>query len=857
MTGTADPGKEARAASGIPVVGAYDAYRTLAIAGVVLFHVIQVNGVLAEAGDSLAGVLMWGILPGGSLTTLFIVSGFVMFLPAAVRGGDLGSRKVFAVRRAARLVPAYWLSLVIALLLLVTLGPGLPGIGPILTHFTILQTPALLVDGPVSVDGGAVGSFPLGLGVIPPVWTLSVEIGFYIVLAFVASAYYRRPFVGLALAAALLVAWHLLAVNAGDVASWLGIDLSAATEARFRDYYASQLPSWGLALASGMTAAWLYVRLHGRFTAERLAGAALWALAGAAALFALVVWWAGETAVEDPNPFLGLFARQPLALSLVYPLALATVMLTFSLIPLRLQRPVDNPPVRWFADISYSVYLIHFAVIWVALEELSLPNAADSSSIWTTVAWSALVFPVSLGYAYLSARFLERPVRRWARRYRPGGRREPAPAATGGDEGPAVSIVIPTYNRREWLAGALDSVLEQDYANLEALVVDDGSDDGTAELLRDYSRRWPERRFRHLSQPNAGQARAINHGNRVARGEILGYLSDDDLLLPGAVTRLAAELIADPTAAAAYPGYREIDAEGRVEDTVRPVAYSPRAALRLHDTVIGPGGLARRWALERAGGWDPGLRWMGDLIMWMGVGLAGPVVRVAEPLACWRRHPGSATLQPSADHAREHLRCVELGAGLDGMGALSTAERAEAVRNACFYGAFFGGAGDTWPDDRFVAFDLHRRLLSASTSRLGPDGEIDWGEAERSGALYRELVELVTADAARPEPGEGGLAVALERLREIGVPAGGDPGVAAAAEPAELRLGLIEAAFACGAETEPGSNRFVIAERRRLRVSPAELERVVELGFASSAAQLERTLSRLRARPAQPGSARG
>jgi hypothetical protein len=421
------------------------------------------------------------------------------------------------------------------------------------------------------------------------------------------------------------------------------------------------------------------------------------------------------------------------------------------------------------------------------------------------------------------------------------------------DSLPAVSIVIPTYNRREWLGGALDSVLEQDYANLEALVVDDGSDDGTQDLLAHYAQRWPQDRFRYLHQSNAGQARAINHGNRVARGEILGYLSDDDALLPGAVSRLASELIAHPGAAAVYPGYREIDAAGRVEDTVRPIAYTPRSALVLHDTVIGPGGLARRAALERAGGWDPGLRWMGDLIMWMGVGLAGPVIRVAQPLAYWRRHPGSATLQPSAEHAREHLRVVKIGAALDRMGTLTPAERAEAVRNACFFGAFFGATGDTWPGERFVVFDLHRRLLSAATSKLGPDGDVDWAEAERSAAMYRELVELVAAGADRPEPGAGGLEVALARLRAIGVI--GD--AARAVDPAELRLGLIEAAFACGAETEPGSNRFVIVERGRVRVSEAELDEVVALGFRSSAAELDGALSALRGRPAQPGSARG
>ncbi len=644
---------------------------------------------------------------------------------------------------------------------------------------------------------------------------------------------------GLAIAAALLIAWRLVALHVDSI-----FGASASTQDRFDIVYASQFPSWGLSFAAGMTGAWAYVRLRETVAPALLARRALAAFAVAATVSVVVVIFAGREAVHDPNVLAGLFARQSLAVSLALPLAVGTAMVALALAPARAQLVFANRPLRSLGDISYGVYLIHLAVIAVVVAELSLPRTGSLSAV---LEWTAIVIPASLVYAYFSAVLLERPLRRWARRVRPAQR-----AVVVEETLPAVSIVIPTYNRREWLAGALDSVLEQDYANLEAVVVDDGSSDGTVELLRDYERRSPEHRFRYLSQANAGQARAINNGNRAARGEILGYLSDDDVLLPGAVAALAAELAADPAAAAAYPGYREIDAEGRIEDTVRPIPYSPRAALLLHDTVIGPGGLARRWALERAGGWDPSLRWMGDLIMWMGVGLAGSVIRVAEPLACWRRHPGSATLQPSAEHAREHLRIVELGAGLDGMGALSTAERAEATRNACFFGAFFGATGDTWPGERFVVFDLHRRLLSASTSKLGPGGEIDWDEAERSAALYRELVALVAEGADRPEPGTGGLDAAMARLRDIGV-----IGAAREVGPAELRLGLIEAAFACGADTGAIANRFVIVERGRVRVEAAALDEVVALGFASSAAELEAALSDLRARRAQPGSARG
>ena len=832
MSPALDPGKEARAAGGIPIVGAFDGYRAVAIFLIALFHIFLFSGVAGAVGDSPGGVAIFGTLPRVPLVILFVVSGFVLFLPTAARGGRFGDVGAYALRRAARILPAYWLSLLVAIVLLAVLplSVGVPGVGEVLLHVTMLQTPAPLFD----------GDFALGFGIVASVWTLSVEAVFYVLLPVIAGAYFRRPLVGLALAAALLVAWRLIALHADSI---LGV--SATTQDRWDVFYASQFPSWGLSFAAGMTGAWAYVRLRETVAPALLERRAVLVAAAAGVATVVIVIFAGREAVHDPNFLAGLFARQSLAVALTLPLAVATAMVALALAPARAQLPFANRPLRSLGDISYGVYLIHLAVIAVIVAEFTLPRDGSLSAV---LQWTAIVIPVSLAYAYLSAVLLERPLRRWARRIRPTRR-----AVMADDSLPSVSIVIPTYNRRAWLAGALDSVLEQDYGNLEALVVDDGSSDGTDALLAEYARRWPEHRFRYLRQENAGQAHAINNGNRIARGEILGYLSDDDVLLPGAVSRLATELITNPEAAAVYPGYREIDADGRVEDTVRPIEYSPRAALRLHDTVIGPGGLARRAALERAGGWDPELRWMGDLIMWMGVGLAGPVIRVSEPLACWRRHPGSATLQPSAEHAREHLRVVEIGAGLDGMGALSTAERAEATRNACFFGAFFGGTGDTWPGERFVVFDLHRRLLSATTSKLGPDGDIDWAEAERTAAIYRELVEGLAAGADRPEPGAGGLDAALSRLRDIGVI--GD--TAREVSPAELRLGLIEAAFACGAETEAGTNRFVIVERARVRASEAELDEVIALGFQSSAAELERALSALRARRAQPGSARG
>src|SRR3954471_18301438 len=188
---------------------------------------------------------------------------------------------------------------------------------------------------------------------------------------------------------------------------------------------------------------------------------------------------------------------------------------------------------------------------------------------------------------------------------------------------PPVSIVLATYNRRDWLRLAIDSVLDQSYPNLELLVMDDGSTDGTPELLEEYSRGHPPERLRFSKHENMGQARTLNRGYEMARGEILGYLSDDDLLARDAVTRLVAELVANRDAVAAYPGYRMINLHGNIVDTVRPIEYTPVEAFQLHDTVIGPGALVRRGALESTGGWEPDRHWMGDLILLVRGGVGG------------------------------------------------------------------------------------------------------------------------------------------------------------------------------------------------------------------------------------------
>jgi glycosyltransferase involved in cell wall biosynthesis len=219
-----------------------------------------------------------------------------------------------------------------------------------------------------------------------------------------------------------------------------------------------------------------------------------------------------------------------------------------------------------------------------------------------------------------------------------------------------VSIVTPSYNQAEFLEETLLSVLEQDYEPIEYLVVDDGSTDGSADIVR----RYEDRLAWWTKQENAGQVAALNRGFARSTGELMGYLNSDDTLLPGAVSRMVDELERDPQLLLVYGDALYTDEHSRQTGYLPSREFDVVRMVRAADNhVVQPSTLWRREAWERYGPLNEDGWYFFDFEFF----LRFPperVRRLPEPLSTYRIHSAAKSTGASASRlARDHARLAE------------------------------------------------------------------------------------------------------------------------------------------------------------------------------------------------------
>ncbi len=203
---------------------------------------------------------------------------------------------------------------------------------------------------------------------------------------------------------------------------------------------------------------------------------------------------------------------------------------------------------------------------------------------------------------------------------------------------PRVSIVIPTFNRARYLRESIDSALAQTFQDLEIIVVDDGSTDGTREVVASYGDR-----VRYIRQENLGPPAAMNTGVRNSRGEYYMVLGDDDALLPDMLEHQVRALDGNPDAAFVCSGVHFMDANGEIYKTSRAGRERDRTfkSLLFDNFVWHLTTLVRRSVSEELGHFDESLQTTHDHDLWVRMAIDHPFEYTDKPLARFRRHPGN------------------------------------------------------------------------------------------------------------------------------------------------------------------------------------------------------------------------
>ncbi len=218
---------------------------------------------------------------------------------------------------------------------------------------------------------------------------------------------------------------------------------------------------------------------------------------------------------------------------------------------------------------------------------------------------------------------------------------------------PLFSIITPSYNQAAFLELTLKSVLDQDYPNLEYLVADGASSDGSAEIIERYGSRlawW-------VSEPDKGQAEAVNKGFARARGEYVGWVNSDDLLMPGALRRAAEALAANPALSMVFGDVISINERGETINVMRYGDWGLDDLMTFH--IIGqPGVFFRRAALEQAGTLDLSYHFLLDHQLWLRLAQTGEMAYIPQPQAAARYHAQAKNIAQATRFGEEAYRIV-------------------------------------------------------------------------------------------------------------------------------------------------------------------------------------------------------
>lgn len=218
---------------------------------------------------------------------------------------------------------------------------------------------------------------------------------------------------------------------------------------------------------------------------------------------------------------------------------------------------------------------------------------------------------------------------------------------------PLISVIMPCFNAEQHLQQSINSVFNQTYPNLELIVINDGSSDGSLQILKSLS----DSRITVLDQPNSGVCKTRNRGILAANGDFIAFLDTDDSWHPECLSKLYQALLDDKSATLAYCGWQNVGLPGGSGQPYVPPDYETMDKLaKLFNNCLWPihACLNRKQVIIEAGLFDESLLTSEDFLLWLKIGTKYKLTRVPEVLAFYHFHDGVQATQNKERIALNH-----------------------------------------------------------------------------------------------------------------------------------------------------------------------------------------------------------
>lgn len=217
-----------------------------------------------------------------------------------------------------------------------------------------------------------------------------------------------------------------------------------------------------------------------------------------------------------------------------------------------------------------------------------------------------------------------------------------------------ISVITVCYNSARHIEKAMESVLSQSYPDVEYVIVDGGSSDGTVDVIRKHAER--DARIKWVSEPDRGISDAMNKGVALATGEVIAHLHSDEYYLDREVLVEVAEVFRrSPDSLWATGGFHFVDSGGRFLKEIQVRRYCYRRLIH-SNIILHPATFIRREAFLAAGGFDLSIEYCMDYHLWLRLGAMGNPVPIKRAVACFGVHGGSRSLAQAEEAYAEEFK---------------------------------------------------------------------------------------------------------------------------------------------------------------------------------------------------------